>query len=60
MLKRFKTRTTNPYGSSNVQRQQIAADKEAIEPMLVSGADLVIDTATTSPEATADRLESLL
>lgn len=60
MLDRVTNRTTNPFGASANERDTIAQDKHEFEPILMRGADLVIDTSTMSPEEIADQLESLL
>lgn len=60
MLHRVSTRSNNPFGKSLEQREQIAHDKQEFEPMLLRGADIVIDTSFSSPDDTADRLITLL
>lgn len=60
MLKRVATRSDNPFGNSVEQRDIIENDKRQFEPLLISGATLVIDTSTSSPDAIADRVEALL
>ena len=60
MLDRVTHRTTNPFGRSADERDKIAQDKLEFEPLLIRGADLVIDTSTIHSDAIADRLESLL
>lgn len=60
MLERVSMRTNNPFGGLTSERQQISNDKQEFEPLLLSRADLVIDTSLTSPEVVADRLERLL
>lgn len=60
MLSRVQYRTNNSYGSTARQREQIVQDKLAFEPMLLRGADLVIDTTTAPAETIADQLEALL
>jgi shikimate kinase len=34
MIDRVRTRTTNPFGSTDEQRQKILADKDQFEPMM--------------------------
>jgi dephospho-CoA kinase len=53
LVERLRTRTTNPYGSTAAERDQILADRDAIEPLLRRSADLVLD-ATAPPAALAD------
>lgn len=60
MLDRVERRSNNPFGSSESDRQQITQDKLEFEPMILRGADIVIDTSATSPEDIADQLEALL
>jgi shikimate kinase len=43
LIDRLRTRTTNPYGNTAAERDQILADRAAIEPLLRRSADLVLD-----------------
>jgi hypothetical protein len=45
LLERLATRTTNPYGRSPVQREEVIRNKHAVEPMLRRRATLEIDTS---------------
>ena len=60
MLDRIASRTTNPYGQSEAEQAAIRQDKHKIEPLLISGADLVIDTLIATPDSTAEQLIALL
>lgn len=60
MLDRVTSRSRNPFGGSAEERDQITHDKLEFEPMILRGADIVIDTSSTRPEEIADRLEALL
>lgn len=60
MLQRVSQRSNNPFGHNPVERTAIIDDTEAVEPLLIRGADLVINTSSTHPEDIADRLEALL
>lgn len=60
MLNRVANRSTNPFGGTAAERSQIIRDKLEFEPLLMSGADLVIDTSLASSKEVADRLEALL
>lgn len=53
LLDRLRTRTTNPYGTTDAERRQILSDRAAIEPLLRRSADLILD-ATAPPSALAD------
>jgi dephospho-CoA kinase len=58
-LERLATRTTNPFGKRPDERAKILADKDDVEPLLRSGADLVVET-TEPVEVTVQRLLDLL
>ncbi len=60
MLDRVANRSTNPFGRTADDQMHIAQDKSGFEPMLIRGADLVIDTSKISPDQIADWLEALL
>jgi len=52
---RLRTRTSNSYGRTDVERTQVLADRALVEPLLRRSADLVL--STTAPVAeVADRL----
>jgi dephospho-CoA kinase len=53
IVERLRSRATNPYGRSDVERAQVLADLRDVEPLLRATADLVID-ATAPVEAIAD------
>ena len=55
IVRRLRTRTSNPYGRTPAQRRQVLADLATVEPLLRGSADLVL--STTAPVAdVADRL----
>lgn len=60
MLSRVSARSTNPFGTSAEDKAAIRQDKQEIEPLLIKGADLVIDTSAHTPESIAEQLISLL
>jgi dephospho-CoA kinase len=45
IVQRLATRTTNPYGRSAAERNQVLADLAQIEPLLRRSADLILSTA---------------
>jgi hypothetical protein len=53
LVERLSTRSTNAYGSTEAQRDQVLADLDAIEPLLRRSADLVL-AGTAPPGALAD------
>lgn len=55
LVERLRSRTTNPYGSTEPELQQILADRAAIEPLLRRSVDLVLD-GTTAPSALAEAI----
>jgi shikimate kinase len=58
LLARVTTRTTNPYGKTRPEREQIMGNKAAVEPLLRAGATAEIDTRLP-PEEVADELERI-
>ena len=58
ILERVATRETNPYGRTATEREKIAADLLAFEPLLRAGATAEIDTRRPLGEV-VDELESL-
>jgi shikimate kinase len=57
LLRRAAARTTNPYGSSPSDREEIRRNTEHVEPLLRAGADLELDGQL--PVGTlADQLEA--
>ena len=58
ILERVATRETNPYGRTATEREKIAADLLAFEPLLRAGATAEIDTRRRLGEV-VDELESL-
>jgi dephospho-CoA kinase len=44
MLARLRSRTTNPFGKTDAERERVLADTEWVLPLLRASADLVIDT----------------
>jgi shikimate kinase len=59
LLGRVARRTTNPYGSTAGQRAEIAANLEAVEPLLRRGATVELD-ARRPPADLADVVEALM
>jgi shikimate kinase len=53
LIHRLRTRTTNPYGSTEAERHQILSDLATFEPLLRASADLILET-TAPPSALAD------
>jgi dephospho-CoA kinase len=58
ILERIATRTTNPFGKDEADRDRIISDLRQFEPVLRRGAGHEIDTRVTVADA-ADRLESI-
>ena len=58
ILERVATRETNPYGRTHSEREKIAADLLAFEPLLRAGATVEIDTRRPLDEV-VDELESI-
>ena len=59
LLERVRTRTTNPYGSTREQRDEIAGYVDTVEPLLRAGATLVLDGRRPVAEL-ADVVEGLV
>jgi len=59
LLDRVSSRTTNPYGATSAQRQEITGYVETVEPLLRRGATVELDT-TADVSAVADAVEHLL
>src|SRR4051794_18778999 len=55
LMRRLRTRTSNPYGRDPAERSQVLADLEDVEPLLRRTADLVLTTTAPLPQV-ADRL----
>jgi dephospho-CoA kinase len=55
LVERLRFRTTNPYGNTEPELQQILGDRAEIEPLLRRSADLVLD-GTPTPPALADTI----
>ncbi|MCO5214738.1 MAG: AAA family ATPase [Thermomicrobiales bacterium] len=60
LQRRIAERASNPFGKQPEQMEHIEATKREVEPLLIRGANLVIDSAISAPEHIADQLESLL
>jgi hypothetical protein len=58
LLEWVRSRTTNPYGKSDVQEAFITADVAVVEPLLRAGATDEIDTRRPLTEV-ADELERI-
>lgn len=59
LTRRIATRTRNRFGQDPGELERIRADREAYEPLLREGADLVIDTAAAPLEHVVDRIDAL-
>lgn len=59
LLERVTNRTTNPYGSTPQQREEIAHYHRTVEPLLRRGATLVLDAGARREEL-VDVVERLL
>lgn len=57
---RLATRTTNAYGRTATEREQVLADLMEVEPLLRRTADLVLSTAGRRVEQVADDLLAFL
>ena len=60
MIERVRNRNGNPFGRTAQEQDRIRNDTLEVEPLLIRGADMVIDTSVVSPEAVADRLIGLV
>jgi dephospho-CoA kinase len=58
ILERVATRETNPFGRTDAEREKIADDLAAFEPLLRAGATVEIDTRRPLGEV-VDELESI-
>jgi RNase adaptor protein for sRNA GlmZ degradation len=59
LLARVATRTNNPYGTREEDREEIARYVREVEPLLRARATAVWDTSTLSVHEVADRLAGL-
>lgn len=59
LLDRVRRRTTNPYGSTAAEREEITSNQASVEPRLRATATVEID-ATQPLEYVVDRVEELL
>lgn len=59
LQRRITTRTDNRFGQDPSELERIRADREAYEPLLRRGADLVIDTSAAPLEDVVDRIDAL-
>lgn len=59
LQQRIATRTHNRFGQDPSELERIRADREAYEPLLRRGADLVIDTAAAPLEDVVDQIDAL-
>jgi dephospho-CoA kinase len=55
LVERLRRRTTNPYGETPAEREQVLADRAQVEPRLRRSAGLVLD-ATVSTRELAEQL----
>lgn len=60
MLERVDTRTTNNYGKTAAEREEIRANTKFVMPQLRATADIKIDTATLSLAETVARIIGLV
>jgi hypothetical protein len=59
MLARLRSRATNPFGKSDVERQRVLADRERVVPLLRASADLVINTSKPVSEVVEVILDAI-
>jgi shikimate kinase len=59
LVRRLRTRATNPYGRDEAELAQVMSDLESVEPVLRRSADLVLDT-TEPVGRIADRVLAYL
>lgn len=60
LLQRLATRTGNPYGRTDSERDEVLGYLQTVEPLLRRGADVVIDTGATPPAAVVAAVRELL
>ncbi|WP_342527280.1 AAA family ATPase [Chryseomicrobium sp. FSL W7-1435] len=60
MFERIENRTTNQYGKTPEQRQEILDNHAAVLPLLEKSSDVTIDTTHVSIQEVSDQLEALL
>lgn len=60
MIERVQNRSGNPFGRTTEEQEAIRDDTREVEPLLIRGADVVIDTSVESPESVAEKLVGLL
>ncbi|HET7656669.1 MAG TPA: AAA family ATPase [Bacillales bacterium] len=60
MLDRIRNRTTNNYGKSPEEREEVIDSYENVLPLLERSSDLVIDTTHTGIDEVCRRLKALL
>lgn len=60
MLERIEARTTNQYGKTPEQRQEILENHSAVLPLLEKSSDVIIDTTNLSIPEVVNQLEALL
>lgn len=60
MFERIENRTTNQYGKTPEQRQEILDNHAAVLPLLEKSSDVIIDTTHVSIQEVSDQLEALL
>lgn len=56
---RLASRNTNPFGQDPVERERVRTDLETFGPLILRGADLVIDTSEETVEQVAARIDEL-
>jgi broad-specificity NMP kinase len=60
MLERVSSRTTNDYGKTAVQREEIRSNTELVEPLLRASSDVVIDTSLAPVDQIVARLIAMV
>lgn len=60
MFERIEARTTNQYGKTPEQRQEILENHSAVLPLLEKSSDVIIDTTNLSIPEVVNQLEALL
>jgi cytidylate kinase len=60
MLERVSSRTTNDYGKTAAEREEIRSNRELVEPLLRASADVVIDTSLSTVDEIVERLIAMV
>jgi broad-specificity NMP kinase len=60
MLERVSSRTTNDYGKTAAEREEIRSNRELVEPLLRASADVVIDTSIATVDEIVEQLIAMV